>query len=366
MAGDFCDKKMPGITASLQIHMSTESMELSGENDIWLKLSSILKMWITLVIFDHQRLSLQDLLLLVPSQELICNLQTMLAFSRCTGVNVPHETERQLCLKVCKSMTIPIEKSFTLTHAWYLHILSVVNGIESHHHTLFMSSSNTTLLQWYYKILWAFNWRLRYTSLLLVGIGYPAGNFEFWFISPTCRKRWHDHDDPFSFCIRSWHRQNPSPNRGSPAAAEARNRAWFSAISDGFSRWLVAAFQNTTFFKQFGHLLTPSSTSGLPRTVLIKFITLFPVQKKKHFAFQKSAKGQVLETFLKYNLIFFLNKVQIHFSKFLASSQWWGCPAQLALPADTSVFWWVLWIFVHKSFEPDTSLDSWMSWNILK
>lgn len=172
-----------------------------------------------------------------------------------------------------------MEKSFTLTHAWYLHILSVVNGIESHHHTLFMSSSNTTLLQWYYKILWAFNWRLRYTSLLLVGIGYPAGNFEFWFISPTCRKRWDDHDDPFSFCIRSWHRQNPSPNRGSPAAAEARNRAWFSPISDGFSRWLVAAFQNTTFLKRFGHLLTPSSTSGLPRTVLIKFITLFPVQK---------------------------------------------------------------------------------------
>ena len=64
---------------------------------------------------------------------------------------------------------------------------------------------------------------------------------------PTCRKRWDDHDDPFSFCIRSWHRQNPSPNRGSPAAAEARNRAWFSPISDGFPRWLVSAFQNTTF-----------------------------------------------------------------------------------------------------------------------
>lgn len=45
-----------------------------------------------------------------------------------------------------------------------------------------------TLLQWYYKILWACNWRLRYTSLLLVGIGYPVGNFEFWFISQLVGK----------------------------------------------------------------------------------------------------------------------------------------------------------------------------------
>ena len=88
MAGDFCDteiasnKKMPCITASLQIHMSTGSMGLMGT---WHLIEIV-------VISDHQRLSLQDLLLLVPSQELICNLQTMLAFCRCTGVNMPYKT----------------------------------------------------------------------------------------------------------------------------------------------------------------------------------------------------------------------------------------------------------------------------------
>lgn len=77
-----------------------------------------------------------------------------------------------------------------------------------------------------------------------------------------------------------------------PSAMGSHVDLWLPSKTPRFSS------NSATFWRLHPHL-------GFPEQSLSNSSHFSRSKKNKHFAFQKSAKGQVLETFLKYNLIFF-------------------------------------------------------------